>query len=191
MMRRRWKSWPVEGYNLLAFARGKMSGIVGALIGLSIVIFGFLMMRNPMRLSILAPGEDGYYQRAFFDAYSRNSARVCGMLICLFGAGIATAGLGATFKARILQAMSSGLWSLMGVMFLALWCFGVAFAVWQALRGKPLGWSDWFQMRKKGIELGPIDVFPSITPQMRKEALAFTLGFLVLVCVAAGSALVR
>ena len=169
----------------------RMGGIAGAIVGLPIAIFGFLVMRNPMRLAIFAPGEEGYYQRAFLDAYSRNSARTFGLFISLFGGGIATAGLGAAFKARALQTMSNILLSLMGLTFLALWCFGVAFAIWRALHGKSLGWSDWFQMRKKGIELGPIDVFPPITSQMRTESLAFTLGFLVLVCVAAGSALVR
>ncbi len=91
-----------------------MGGIVGALVGLAIAIFGFLVMRNPMRLSILAPGELGYYQRMVLDKSSRNSLRAFGMLMCLFGAGVATAGLGAAFKAHALQAMSDGLWSLIG-----------------------------------------------------------------------------
>ena len=38
--------------------------------------------------------------------------------------------------------------------------------------------------------LGPIDVFPAITPQMQKEALLFTLGFIILVSVAVGLALI-
>jgi len=168
-----------------------MGGIAGAAIGLPIAILGFLVMRNPMRLTIFAPGEVGYYQRAFFDAYSRNSARAFGMLISLFGGGIATAGLGGAFKARILQETSNSLFSLMGLLFLALWCLGIAYAIWRALRGKSLGWSEWFEMRKKSIELGPVEVFPPITPRMRVESLAFTLGFLVLVCLAAISALVR
>jgi hypothetical protein len=168
-----------------------MGGIVGALVGLAIAIFGFLVMRNPMRLSILAPGELGYYQRMVLDKSSRNSLRAFGMLMCLLGAGVATAGLGAAFKAHALQAMSDGLWSLLGVLFLALWCIGIAVAVWQALRKKSFGWSEWFQSRRRAIELGPIEVFPPITPQMRKEALAFTIGFLILVCVAAGSAFIR
>jgi hypothetical protein len=168
-----------------------MGGIAGAAIGLPIAIIGFCVMRNPMRLTIFAPGEVGYYQRAFFDAYSRNSARAFGMLISLFGGGIATAGLGGAFKSRVLQTTSNILFSLMGLRFLALWCFGVAYAIWRALRGKSLGWSEWFEIRKKGIELGPIDVFPPITARMRTESWAFTLGFLVLLCIAAVSALVR
>jgi hypothetical protein len=112
-------------------------------------------------------------------------------LMCLFGAGIATAGLAATFKAPALRAMSNGLWAMMGLLFLSLWCYGVGAAIWQTLRGKSLGWSDWFQSRRRAIELGPIDVFPSITPQMRKEALVFTVGFVILVCLAAGFALIR
>jgi hypothetical protein len=168
-----------------------MGGIVGALLGLPVAVFGFLVMRNPMLLSIFAPGEEGYYQGMVLDTSPRNSLRAFGMLICLFGAGIATAGLGATFKARALQAMSNSLWALMGLVFLALWCFGLGLAIWRALRKEPFGWSDWFRMRRRAIELGPVEVFPSITPKMRKESLVFTLGFLVLVCIAAGFALLR
>jgi hypothetical protein len=111
--------------------------------------------------------------------------------MCLFGSGIATAGLSATFKAHVLHAMSRNLWALMELLFLVLWCFGVGVAIWQALRGKSLGWSDWFQSRRRAIELGPIDVFPAITPQMRKEARAFTVGFVLLICLAASFAIIR
>ena len=166
-----------------------MAGIVGAVVGLSIAIFGFLVMRNPMRLSIFAPGEGGYYQRMVLDTSRRNSLRSLGALICLFGASIAAAGLGAAFKAPALQAMSNGLWALMGLSFLALWCFGIGAAIWQALRGKSSAWSDWFQSRRRAIELGTVDVFPSVTPQMRREALMFTVGFFVLF-IAAGAALI-
>jgi hypothetical protein len=168
-----------------------MGAIIGTLIGLPIAIFGFLVMRNPMRLSIFAPGEQGYYQRMVLDKSSRNSLRVFGMLICLFGAGIATAALGAAFNAPTLRTMSNGLWSLLGVMFLTFWCVGIALGIWQAVRKKSFGWSDWFQSRRRAIELGPIDMFPPITPQMRKEALAFTIGFLILICVAAWFAIIR
>ena len=168
-----------------------MGGIVAAFIGLPIATFGFLAMRDPMWLSLLAPGEKGYYQRAFFDAYSRNAARALGMLICLFGAGITMQGLGSTFKTQALRSISNGLWSLMVLMFLALWCFGVAHAIWRAIRGKSIGWSEWFEMRKRGIELGPIDLFPPITPKMQKEALACTVGFVILVCLASCFSLIR
>ena len=168
-----------------------MGGIIGTVVGVAVAIFGFLAMRNPIRLSIFAPGEEGYYQRMVLSASSRNSLRAFGMLICLFGSGIAASALAARFKTRALKDVSTALWSLMTLAFLALWCFGVGFAIWQALRGKSVGWSEWFQTRKKGIELGPIDVFPPITPRMRREALVFTVGFLVLVLVAAGAALIR
>ncbi len=168
-----------------------MGGIVGTFIAVPVAIFGFLVMRNPIRLSILAPREEGYYQRMVLDASSRNSLRAFGMLVCLFGSSIAASALAATFKTRILQHISKELWALMGLSFLAMWCIGVGAAIWQAFRGKSLGWSEWFQMRKKAIELGPIDVFPPITPRMRREALMFTVGFLILVFVAAGAALIR
>jgi hypothetical protein len=165
--------------------------LVAMLAGLVIAIFGFLVMRNPMRLSIFAPTEEGYYQRMVLDASPRNTFRVLGMLICMFGAGIATAVLGGAFKVRALQAMSKGLWASMGLLFLAYWCFGIALTIWQALRGKSVGWSDWRQSRRRAIELGAIDVFPSVTPQMQREALMFTVGLFVLFFVAAGAALTR
>lgn len=167
-----------------------MGGIVAALVGFPVAVFGFLVMRNPMRLSIFAPRERGYYQRAFFDASSRNSARVFGMMICQFGGGIATEGLASISRTRYLQAAASGLWTLMGLTFVCLWCYGVGHAIWSLVRGKPIGWSEWFRMRKTGIELGPIDVFPAIAPQIEKESLLFTVGFIVLVLVAVGFAII-
>lgn len=186
-MKKRWKCSPTDRIVNEEFPVG---GIVAALIGLPVAVFGFLVMRNPMRLSILSPWEQGYFQRAFFDASSRNSTRAFGMIISLFGGGIATEGLASIFKTRYIQAAASGLWTLMGLMFVCLWCFYVGFAIWNAVRGKPVGWSEWFRMRKTGIELGPIDVFPAITPQMQKEALLFTVGFIVLVLAAVGFAIV-
>jgi len=163
--------------------------LIAIVVGLLITVFGFLVMRNPMRLSIFAAGEEGYYQRMVLDASPRNSFRVLGMLICLFGASIATAVLGAAFKVRTLQAMSKGLWASMGLLFLAYWCFGIALSIWQALRGKSVGWTDWLQSRRRAIELGPLDVFPSVTPQMQREASMFTAGLFVLFFVAVAAAL--
>jgi hypothetical protein len=168
-----------------------MGGIVAVLVGLPVAIFGFLVMRNPMRLSLLAPREEGYYQRAFFDASSRNSTRGLGALISLFGTSIATDGLGHALGAPHVQAAATGIWALACLTFVALFCFGLGLSVWRLVRGKGLGWSDWLRMRQTGIELGPIDVFPQVTPRMEKEARLFTLGLVILVCVAAGVAVVR
>ena len=168
-----------------------MGSIVAVLVGLPVAVFGFLVMRSPIRVSLLAPREEGYYQRAFFDASSRNSTRGFGALVCLFGAGIATDGLGHALRAPHLQAAATGIWLLMSLTFAALFCFGVGLSVWRLITGKSPGWSDWFRIRQTGIELGPIDVFPQITPRMEKEARLFTLGLIILVCLAAGAAIVR
>jgi ABC-type uncharacterized transport system permease subunit len=166
-------------------------GIVAAALGVPIAVFGFLVMRNPMRLSLLAPREKGYYQRAFFDSSSRNSTRGFGALLCLFGVSIATDGAGNAFKSSYLHAAATGIWILMSMTFASLFCFGVGLAIWRVVRGKSLGWSDWFLMRQRGIELGPIDVFPQITPQMQKEARVFTIGLIILTCIAAAAAMLR
>ncbi len=79
----------------------------------------------------------------------------------------------------------------MALDFAVLWGLGLLVTIWRLVQGKSVGWSDWFRMRKTGIELGPIDVFPAVTPQMQREATLFTAGFAILVCVAAGLALFR
>jgi hypothetical protein len=168
-----------------------MGGVVAALIGIPIAVFGFLVMRDPMRLSILAPGDRGYYQRALFDRSSRNSTRGFGVLLCLFGLSIATDGLASVFRTMYLEAISRGIWILMSLVFVALFCSGIVISISRLVRGKSLGWSDWFLMRRRGIELGPIDVFPQVTPQMQRETRLFTVGLAVLVCVAAAAALAR
>jgi hypothetical protein len=71
----------------------------------------------------------------------------------------------------------------MTVLFLAIWGFGVLYAVVQLFRGRFEGWSDWLRRRKLGIELGPIAVYPPITPAMRREANVFTIGFFVIVVI--------
>lgn len=168
-----------------------MSGVIAALIGIPVGIFGFLVMRDPMRISVFAPGEKGYYQRALFDSSSRNSTRGFGALLCLFGLSIATNGLASALRMTSLEAISRAIWILMSLVFVALFCSGIAISISRLVRGKSLGWSDWFSMRRKGIELGPIDVFPVVTPQMQKEARFFTIALAILVCIAAAAALAR
>jgi hypothetical protein len=38
-----------------------------SLVGDAIGAFGVLVMRNPMRLAVFAPGAEGYYQRLVLD----------------------------------------------------------------------------------------------------------------------------
>ncbi len=147
----------------------QMGAIVAVLIGLAIAVSGFLVMRNPMRLSMLAPREEGYYQRAFFDASPRNSARAFGMMICLFGGAIATEGLASIFKTRYLQAAASGLWSLMGLTFVFLWCFGIAHAIWNATKGKPLDGLSGFEREKRALNWGPSRFFPRLRLKCKRK----------------------
>jgi hypothetical protein len=165
-----------------------MVQIFGMLIGFVIATFGFLVMRNPMRLSLLAPGAEGYYQRLVLDTSIRNQLRVFGTLICLFGTSILMASAGALFKAHVLDAISEGLWELMGLMFLVCWCGGIVLAIWQVSRGRSF---NWFQMWRVSAQLGPVNMFPPVTPEMQKEAILFTVGFVSLVCIAALAAIIR
>src|SRR5712691_12684070 len=165
-----------------------MGGVVGVLIGLPLAIFGFFIMRDPMRLALLSPWLEGYYQRMMLDTAIRNQLRVLGVLVCLFGAGILTDSLGAMLKANFLNAISKGLWVLMGLIFFAAWCLGLILAIMQLFKGQLL---DWFRMWKVGVQLGPIDVFPPITPKMQREAKLFTAALLTLACLAATASLLR
>lgn len=56
-----------------------MGGFIGVLVGLPLAVFGFIVMRNPMRLALLSPlspGAEGYYQRMVLDTSMRNQLRV-------------------------------------------------------------------------------------------------------------------
>src|SRR3979411_2586568 len=104
-----------------------MGGVIGVLVGVLLAIFGFLVMRNPMRLALLSPWQEGYYQRMVLDTTTRIQLRVLGVLVCLFGATILTASLGSALKASLLSAVSEGLLVLMGLIFFAAWGVGRVF----------------------------------------------------------------
>ena len=161
-----------------------MGAIVGLVIGFGLAAFGFAAMRNPMRLNLLpfSSSSVGYYQRLVLDTSARNQLRVLGALVCLFGSSIFAASLGAAFKIQSLNAVSEGLWVLMGCcIFFCAWGIGLIVFVWQLFKGRSL---DWLQAWKVGAQLGPIDVFPPITPKMQREARLATLVFLTLACIA-------
>ena len=161
-----------------------MGAIVGLVIGLALAVFGFAAMRNPMRLNLLSfsPSAEGYYQRLVLDTSTRNQLRVLGALVCLFGSGIFTASLGTAPRIRSLNAVSDGLWMLMGCIFFCAWGIGLILLVWQLFEAQTF---DWFQAWKSAAQLGPIEVFPPITPKMRREAQLSTLALLILGCIAA------
>ena len=167
-----------------------MGAFVGVMVGFLLAAFGFAVMRNPMRLNLFPfyPGAEGYCQRMVLDTSTRNQLRVLGALICLFGSSILTASVGAALKLRSLNAVSEGLWVLMGCIFVGAWGVGLIFFLWQLFNGRTF---DWFQAWKLGAQLGPIDIFPPVTPKMRREAKVFTVALLGLACIAAVAALLR
>jgi hypothetical protein len=168
-----------------------MGGFVGVLVGLPLAVFGFTVMRNPMHLALLSPlspGAEGYYRRMVLDTSMRNQLRVLGVLLCLFGTSILTASLGGMLKACFLAAISEGLWVLMGLIFYAAWCSGLVIFVWQLFKRRV---PNWFAMWRAGVELGPIEMVPSVTPKMQREALFFTVALLTLAAFAAVAAVLR
>ena len=168
-----------------------MGGFVGVLVGLPLAVFGFIVMRNPMRLALLSPlspGVEGYYQRMVLDTSMRNQLRVLGVLVCLFGSSILTASLGAMLKAHFLAAISEGLWILMWLIFCVAWCSGLVIFIWRLFKRQV---PNWFAMWRAGVELGSIGMIPSVTPKMQREALFFTVSLLTLAAFTALAAVLR
>lgn len=165
-----------------------MGGAIGAVIGAILATFGFLVMRNPMRLSMLAPGARGYYQRMVLDTLSRNQLRILGVLVCTIGLCIGTAASGSLLKSRILQSISDDFLVLLWLVFICAWVAGLIFMIVQPVRGR--GFSDWFQMWRTSAALGEINVYPPVTPEMRREAILFTIIFVALVCITMVAAIV-
>jgi hypothetical protein len=158
-------------------------GIVIGFVGLAIGVFGFLVMRDPMKLSLLAPGQEGYYQRAVLDRWQRISLRILGVLVSLFGMVILSAALSWSLNIQAFNNISNGFLAELGLLFIFAWAIGLVVAIVQAIRGRLF---DWFRYWKQGILLGPINVYPPITPAMQKESRAFSIGFCVLILIALG-----
>jgi hypothetical protein len=165
-----------------------MGGFVGVLVGLPLAVFGFIVMRNPMRLAVFSPGAEGYYQRMVLDTSMRNQLRVLGVLMCLFGSSILTASLGGMLKTHFLAAISEGLWVLTGLIFWIAWCSGLVIFIWQLFKRRV---PNWFAMWRASVELGPIEMTPPVTPKMQREALVFTIALLTLATIAAVAAILR
>jgi len=166
----------------------KDNTMIGTLIGAILATFGFLIMRNPMRLAVLAPGARGYYQRMVLDTSTRNQLRIVGVLACIFGLCIGTAASGAFLKYRPLQSISAGLLILLWVVFLSAWVAGLILGVIHLVQGR--GFSEWLQMWRKGAVLGEVNVYPPITPKMQREAILFTIILGALLCITIIAALV-
>jgi hypothetical protein len=162
-----------------------MGALAGVLIGLLVGTFGFLVMRDPMKLALLS-WQKGYYQRMVLDTTMRNQLRVLGVLVCLFGTSIFCASLGSALRVSLMTAVSEGLWVLMGLIFFAAWGVGLILAIRQLIKGELF---DWWRMWKVSAELGPIDAFPPVTPKMQREARFFTIALLSLAIISVAAAL--
>jgi hypothetical protein len=165
-----------------------MGGFIGAVIGVILTTFGFLVMWNPMRLAVLAPGARGYYQRMVLDTSSRTQLRILGVLVCTFGLCIGTAASSGLLKSCVLQSISDGFLVLLWLVFISAWVTGLILVIVQLARGR--GFGDWFQMWRTGAVLGEVNLYPPDTPKMRREAILFTIILGALVCITIIAALV-
>lgn len=155
-------------------------------IGGGLAVIGFFAMRNPMLLARLAPGEEGYYQRQILDRFARNQMRMLGMIASYFGFVILTAGLKGILRFQVLQSISDGFLILLWLSFIATFGFGVIYFIVQLIRGRAIGFIDWFHTRKRQIELGPINVHPAVTTRISKETKIFTLIYGLLIAATLG-----
>jgi hypothetical protein len=158
-----------------------MHSALPLLVGSGVAALGFLVMRNPMRLAFLAPGQEGYYQRMVLDRFQRHQMRMLGMVSSFFGLVIFTNGLSVLLRFKVLDAVSLGMLALLWISFIATFGFGVIYLIIQVIRGR---WKEAliFSVRKwrQEIALGPIAVDPAITPRMHKETVVFTVVYCLL-----------
>lgn len=163
-----------------------MAGLIAGVIGSAVALFGFVAMRDPMRFALLTPGQKGYYQRLVLDRYQRVQLRMLGVLLCLFGLVIATAALSGLPQLKIFESVSTALLVLLWLVFCGAWVFGLFYSIVLLIRGEFL---KWLRLWRESAQLGPLNVYPTITPAMRKEAATFTTAFIILVGVAVIAAL--
>jgi hypothetical protein len=83
-------------------------------------------------------------------------------------------------KQPALNAVSDAFLVLLWLVFGSAWILGAILFVVQLVKGRAL---DALLLWRRGLELGPIDVYPANTPAMHKEARIFTLTFCVLVSI--------
>jgi hypothetical protein len=76
----------------------------------------------------------------------------------------------------------------MGLIFWVAWCSGLVIFIWQLFKRRV---PNWFAMWRAGVELGPIEMIPPVTPKMQREALVFTTTLLTLAVIAAVAAILR
>lgn len=168
-----------------------MGAVMGTVLGSALAAFGFAAMRDPMRWALLAlssAGAKGYYQRMVLDRSSRLQLRVLGALLSLFGSVIFTTTLGGLLKLQAFNVVSTALLLLMALLFFGACVFGFIHGIVLSIQGRSL---DWLRLWRRSVELGPIDVYPTITPVMQRESRAFTVAFSCLVTIVIIAALFR
>jgi hypothetical protein len=167
-----------------------MFHVLLVLAGCALASFGFLVMRNPMCLASISPRTEGYYQRMVLDRYQRIRLRMVGMLMSFFGLVFLVGALNGLLRSKALDSLSEGLLALLWFSFIACISFGVIRFIVQIVRGRTNeDFQNWFRALKIGMKLGPIAVYPPITPRMKSESKAFTIAYCFLVGLTVGIAL--
>lgn len=136
-----------------------------------------------MRLDIFSTSFNrGYIQRVILDPAQRPGMRLLGMVSSLLGWVILSMALGSLLTVPMMGEISDGFLALLWLAFGAAFVYGCIYTAVQAFRGQGEDvLFGWFGMWKRAIELGPIAVYPRITPRMQKEAKLYTLIYAVLI----------
>jgi len=155
-----------------------MGALLGTMVGSTVVGstvagLGFVLMRNPMRLALLAPGAEGYcHEVGPLATYRPPSSR----------------GFRVAVRTRYLRRGSGWISESAGLRCRVRGTFGAYVVVCSWARGflggvlfvvqSIRGWSvDRPRLLRRGAELGPMAVFPPGTPAMEKEARSFNVAF--------------
>ena len=126
-----------------------------------------------------------YYQRLVLDRAQRFHLRNMGALVCAFGLVVSVGIASATVSSPFVSRLSDLLFGLLVLAFALAFLFGFTSFIVQLVRGK--SFNSWKTWRNSNV-LGPVSVYPSITPQMEKEAKVYSIAFcgllLILVIIA-------
>jgi hypothetical protein len=169
-----------------------MANLFGILLGLSIGIGGFMLMRNPMTLSRLPYAPKGYYQHLILDAVQRNQLRALGGAISLFGITLAITASQFFAKSRVVEALFKTFYVLLSLVIMGGFVGGVLLVIFDLIRGRFLRrFLDSWKLLLHAPRLEALPVKPEVTPRMQKEAKIFTIAFCGMVCLGILTALAR
>jgi hypothetical protein len=160
-----------------------MGSALALIIGIGMAAFGFLIMRDPIRLARFEPAAEAYYQRIIARGpIDRYQFRMMGLILSFFGWAVLSAGLSGILRIRGLDNISDGFLVLLWLSFIGTFIFGIIRLIYELTIGQGMDFLfGFFKMRRRFIALGPIDFDEATILDMQKEAKIITAIYFVLV----------